>query len=1135
MAANTKLEIWQKDLIDMSRMNNLLHFRSSGRGAGIQFHVPDVNQWFTWFQSHHRPLSLKDVRSNLPPDELERALVRLRARARDDLNDRGINTLYLAFGLLAWREAEHSEEVIRSPLLLVPVTLSRDGSMGTFSLQQFVEEDIEINPTLREKLNHDFRIQLPTFDELEEIFERQSAPTYKQSSNSGGLSLQWIFEQLRKRWPAHPQWVIESSVYLGRFSFQKLVMYQDLIHHHDEILAHPLLLALGGNRAAMPRTTPIQPHQLDQHIHPRDSLEILDADSSQQEAILAAKRGDSFVLQGPPGTGKSQTIANIIAESLGLGRKVLFVSEKMAALEVVQQRLQAANLGDFCLDLHNPKADKKLFIQGIQSALSDSGRYPNPSNQADWNRESEGLFRTREELNLYIREVHLPRFALEQSAFGITGEFAKLEDTPDSDFDIPQIQTINQVRLNTMRQALDNLVECADVLDQYQTHPWRDTLVQTYSLSLEASIRDHFSRFSQELAELQNSLTRIRDGLGEEQAAPTFAWTRYVMECVDRVLQSPRPPRHWLHVDELQRIRMVAKDAAERCANYHTLYAVFSTRYHRSLLQLDHEALLQTLSEKAASIAGGLQPQESTPQDSGIIYRQELDQHLRVTSALLPRVAQAASAVAEASYQQPPTTLEDIALLNHLALLLLNTPNPPEPWLHAHQFSHIRAVALDAGERYSTCAKLRSLLEPLYEPTYFELDLHTLAQRFKEKYQSAFRWLRPQYHQDLKRLKSLLRAGIQRTNAQLEADLYQAVKLLDEERHLREQRLEHSSILGYYFNGDHTDWNQISAAINWTADFHTSFGAAVLSSEMLRIVTGPVQTRTILHTRYQHFAELWEQWGKETEYLSHQLKWEGVLGHSIHLERVEMGDIEAALQQFQAALQAFWQTLDTIAVHRTTSLATLSWAEILEDIHRAAEVASFEAWLHEHQQQLAAALGTSFTGADTDWAALFTMLDWTEEFLRFSPHQQLPEKMAQLLCREGDEAARITMSEVFNAARDCLERVRIEFAYAEEHVLPRHALLPVGRTLEMATPLTVKERVDFFLERLPQLGRWLTCKQRIERCNQQGLGEFITRMLRQRPFPRNIARIFERRFYVLWLDEVRRQSPTLRDLPGITC
>jgi very-short-patch-repair endonuclease len=205
---------------------------------------------------------------------------------------------------------------------------------------------------------------------------------------------------------------------------------------------------------------------------------------------------------------------------------------------------------------------------------------------------------------------------------------------------------------------------------------------------------------------------------------------------------------------------------------------------------------------------------------------------------------------------------------------------------------------------------------------------------------------------------------------------------------------------------------------------------------------------------------------------------------------------------------------------------------VLEDLHRAAEIASFETWLREHQQQLAAELGSSFIGADTDWAALFKMLDWTEEFLRFAPHQQLPEKMAELICREGDEAARTALSEVFNATRDCLERVRIELEYAEKQVLPRHALLPIGKTLEMVTPLTVRERVDFYLDQLPQLGRWLTCKQRIEQCNQHGLGGFITRMLSQHPFPRSIAQIFERRFYVLWLDEVRRQSPTLSQFQG---
>ena len=91
---------------------------------------------------------------------------------------------------------------------------------------------------------------------------------------------------------------------------------------------------------------------------------MVDADSSQQAAIVAAKHGVSMVIDGPPGTGKSQTITNIIGECLADGKTVLFVSEKAAALEVVKRRLENVGLGDFVLELHSRKTSKKVGHAG---------------------------------------------------------------------------------------------------------------------------------------------------------------------------------------------------------------------------------------------------------------------------------------------------------------------------------------------------------------------------------------------------------------------------------------------------------------------------------------------------------------------------------------------------------------------------------------------------------------------------------------------------------------------------------------------------------------------------------------------------------------------------------------------------
>ena len=105
---------------------------------------------------------------------------------------------------------------------------------------------------------------------------------------------------------------------------------------------------------------------------------IDDADSSQHSALIDAINGKNLVIEGPPGTGKSQTITNLIAAAISQGKKVLFVAEKLAALEVVKRRLDAAGLGEFCLELHSHKSQKRKVITEIESRLSSHGRFRKP-------------------------------------------------------------------------------------------------------------------------------------------------------------------------------------------------------------------------------------------------------------------------------------------------------------------------------------------------------------------------------------------------------------------------------------------------------------------------------------------------------------------------------------------------------------------------------------------------------------------------------------------------------------------------------------------------------------------------------------------------------------------------------------
>jgi hypothetical protein len=191
---------------------------------------------------------------------------------------------------------------IRSPLLLVPVRLERDNVEAPWRLAA-EDEDILPNHSLAQLLINDFRLRLP-------VPEDDAA-----DADDPNLRIRY-FGEIQRCIRHLPRWEVLDEVALGTFSFQKLAMWDDLEKNRDRIAGHHLCRAVARDSTVELRPPSDLPKadELDRRTRPEQTFHILDADSSQHEAIAAATRGASLVLDGPPGTGKSQTIANIIAE-----------------------------------------------------------------------------------------------------------------------------------------------------------------------------------------------------------------------------------------------------------------------------------------------------------------------------------------------------------------------------------------------------------------------------------------------------------------------------------------------------------------------------------------------------------------------------------------------------------------------------------------------------------------------------------------------------------------------------------------------------------------------------------------------------------------------------------------------------
>ena len=510
-AVERKFQQWKERLIDLSLRNRLVNFKQT-RSSTLKVLEPGVSvifdhlakeegEYYIYVQEQQGFPNREDAEGSTRdsaeptayvrnPDELvyegtpertARVLYTLRSRAQTELEERGTNVLFVALGFLRWAETAAGSVELISPIILVPAQLERQRTRQRYRLTMASEEVI-INPAIILKLRNDYGITLPDLPESPE-----------------DLDVAAFLEEVRKVVAQRATWQIVEECQLGLFSFLKFMMYKDLDANAAAGKRHRIVSALAGFPSLLPDVPPdlVTADRLDEAIKPERVFQILDADSSQQEAIVAALAGVSFVLQGPPGTGKSQTIANMISECLVAGKRVLFVSEKMAALDVVKRRLDQCGLGEFCLELHSHKANKRVVLEQLSETLQQM-----PVSQSS--RELDMFYQLeqrRKQLNDYVRAVHSPVGALRLTPFQVNGRLARLWDSQDVLAAIPNPLELTHEQLLEIAASLGQIAANGNIYHEYETHPWKGTLLTTCSL--------------QRQTEIERGLDSLLDSLGD--------------------------------------------------------------------------------------------------------------------------------------------------------------------------------------------------------------------------------------------------------------------------------------------------------------------------------------------------------------------------------------------------------------------------------------------------------------------------------------------------------------------------------------------------------------------------------------------------------------------------------------------
>lgn len=432
------------------------------------------------------------LQTRLPARELDTRLVKLENEAHTLLQEQGIEVLYLAMGFLEWYEDENAHTARYAPLILVPVELQRESARAGFTLS-FTNAEMGGNLALAARLKQDFRLTLPEFDEETSLVDYF------------GHVQQMIAD--RPRWKVHV-----DQIRLGLFSFGKFQMYTDLDPANwpesHALLEHPQLEKLfeSGYREDAERLEASSGHDL---LKTPEALHLVkDADSSQLEAILAVMEGASLVVQGPPGTGKSQTISNLIGEALARGKKVLFVAQKMAALDVVKSRLDECHLGDAVLELHSHKSNKKAVLDSLRRVF-DNGRPKVPDRTHEYQR----LTEVRESLDSYVEEIRVPILNSKTDYVTALGRMLELQSDNRlqalSRIDFQYLSEWGPQELSRGQRTMDAM---GDYLAEYgppSENPYRYSQRQALSPSEEQELRKLVQRATDQLTELTDNAVTL--------------------------------------------------------------------------------------------------------------------------------------------------------------------------------------------------------------------------------------------------------------------------------------------------------------------------------------------------------------------------------------------------------------------------------------------------------------------------------------------------------------------------------------------------------------------------------------------------------------------------------------------------
>ena len=1103
-----KLEYWEHQLLDLGKRNKMINYRETKRTTiklvepsfGELFNRLALNEETLTFQrsvdretdirvfsilsllenlSASLPVTIGDIKTEGSVLERQRTLKNLRAKSRLAQEEQGTNILYLSFGFIEWKDGKGaSAQWIKSPLILVPAVLALEALNSPYTLKKH-EDDIVVNPTLEYYLKTEYGIELPQFDA-----DKDTLDDYLKS-------LEEIADQRG--------WRILREVSLGLLSFLKISMYNDLLRNEERIKKNPVIRAMSGD-AAEANEIPEHLRNFDlDSISTQDCYQVMSADSSQQDAILYSKNNISFVMQGPPGTGKSQTITNIIAEALAEGKKVLFVSEKMAALQVVYRRLQEAHLGDFCLPLHSYKANKKEILEQIGANLKL--KQTRVKDVAISNLEE--LLSIRQELNKYAEELHSLNPELNISCYEVYSKLEEVNDAPAISFAFGDPLNVSQTKLQSYLNALKDYSLSLERLNYFvNNNPWDGLSVRVSGFEYTEQMRAELEAFTNSIDDCIDVLTTINE-LPDICDQAQYISILEIAELIENICDLPQIPEIWLGAFNFEQGIKSAYDAKNTYTKLYDLREAISKVFVDTIYHYNYNEWKEKL---LAQANGFVDLPLISRKDSAFFVKEAVALHTHFTN--LKNALMCAKNTYKAINEKLGTDFATNAYNQQTVVSLFNLIRSNvilnKIWFSS-DIAKLRTLVIETQAVSNDIKRAKEKLLAIWEPEILGLDFAPILLRYKTEYTNIFKLFKGQYKQDKKQIQALSKTVMKKLSDEAAVELLTTLKFYhDKLNWLEENAPELERLLGEYYKGVDSDWDYIINAVG-------------ICSQIKNLPIGEIPSSLLDIISVEHTEEAAKLDVLLSELITALVSAKNEIASleaDIDIDLADF-DVEETLKMIDTYLS---KLSEVSAQTEMVKPYLVNTNEAIDAIYKAIEhlnsysetkrIIDILAETHKRDLEIL------FVDELTDWDNVISLLNRVNE-LKKSTHFTLLQGLVNVA-----EERKQFLKEMANRLRSTHNNGGAAFDWIKQQFSEKSAL-------QSLTISALAEKMIGCLNNLSNLDKWIDYQEAKEKCFETGLEDFIAKF-ESAYLGENIEKVFLKGFYHMWLGAVCDKSNSVR-------